>query len=50
MTDKNGNVPIKKDQLFIGSGNDSNIYIPIEFNFIEEVTIHHSIEVLEALA
>ena len=50
MTDANGDVPLQKKSLFETAGKDSNIYIPLEFDFKEDVTVYHAFEWGEAIA
>jgi len=50
VTNARGQVPLKAEKRFIAAKNDSNIRIPIEFDFKEEITYYHSRTAMEALA
>ena len=50
MTDANGDVPLQSIYSFKRGGSDSDIHIPIEFDFQEDVTVYHAFSWIEALA
>ena len=48
VTNSRGEVPLMKENLFIADKNNSNIDIPIEINFEEEITHYREFKFIEA--
>jgi len=50
VTDSRGQVPLQDEDRFVADGNDSTIYVPVDFDFAVATSYYRAKEVMDALS